>query len=219
MRQYIARFIRLMGGLFLYALGIIFALKANIGYAPWEVFHVGLSSVTGISLGLITILVGLAVVVITAFLKEKLGLGTILNMIFIGIVIDIINWLDIIPKATNMVPGIIMLIAGLFIIALGSYFYMGSAFGAGPRDSLMVALTRMTKLPVGVCRAIIELTVMIIGWLLGGMVGIGTVISVFATGFCIQVTFKLLKFDTTKIQHETMDQTFNKLKKANKVTL
>ena len=219
MRQYIARFIRLMGGLFLYALGIIFTLKANIGYAPWEVFHVGLSSVTGISLGLITILVGLVVVIITTLLKEKLGLGTILNMIFIGIVIDIINWLDIIPKATNMVPGIIMLIAGLFIIALGSYFYMGSAFGAGPRDSLMVALTRMTKLPVGVCRAIIELTVMIIGWLLGGMVGIGTVISVFATGFCIQVTFKLLKFDTTKIQHETMDQTFNKLKKANKVTL
>ena len=214
MRQYIARFIRLMGGLFLYALGIIFTLKANIGYAPWEVFHVGLSSVTGISLGLITILVGLVVVIITTLLKEKLGLGTILNMIFIGIVIDIINWLDIIPKATNMVPGIIMLIAGLFIIALGSYFYMGSAFGAGPRDSLMVALKRMTKLPIGVCRAIIELTVMIIGWLLGGMVGIGTVISVFATGFCIQLTFKLLKFNTTKIQHETVDQTYDSLIKA-----
>ena len=214
MRQYIARLFRLMGGLFLYALGIIFTLKANIGYAPWEVFHVGLSSVTGISLGLITILVGLVVVVITAFLKEKLGLGTILNMVFIGVVIDIINWLNIIPIVTTIVPGIIMLITGLFVIALGSYFYMGSAFGAGPRDGLMVALTRMTKLPIGVCRALIELSVMVIGWLLGGMVGIGTVISVFATGFCIQITFKLLKFDTTKIQHETVDQTYSRLIKT-----
>lgn len=101
-----------------------------------------------------------------------------------------------------------MLIAGLFIIALATYYYIGSGFGAGPRDSLMVALTRKTGLSIGICRGTIELLAVFIGWTLGGMAGIGTVISAFAMGFCVQITFKMLKFDATKVNHETLDQTY-----------
>ena len=208
MKQFYIRLLRLIWGLFLYAVGIVFTLNAHIGYAPWEVFHVGFAKTTGISIGTASIIAGAMIGIIAVLLGEKLGLGTILNMILIGIFLDLILEFHIIPMANNFVSGTIMLIIGLFLIALASYFYIGSAFGAGPRDSLMVALTRKTRLPIGVCRGTIELLAVFAGWRLGGMFGIGTIISAFAIGLCIQITFKLLKFDTTKIQHETLGLTY-----------
>lgn len=217
MKEYYIRFLRLILGLFLYALGISFTLNAQIGYAPWEVFHVGLSKTIGISIGSASIIVGVIIVIITLLLKEKFGLGTILNMFLIGMFLDMILGLSIIPVASNFVIGLLMLILGLFIIALGSYFYINSAFGAGPRDSLMVALTRRTGLPIGVCRGSIEMLAIFFGWKLGGMIGIGTIISALLIGFCVQVTFNLLKFNTTEVQHETLEQTYKEvISKINK---
>lgn len=206
MKKFYIRFLRLIFGLFLYSTGTVITLNANIGYAPWEVFHVGLSKTTGISIGTASIITGIFIVIINVVLKEKLGLGTILNMILIGVFLDLIIGFHIIPHAGNLLSGIIMIITGLFVIALASYFYIGSAFGAGPRDSLMVAFARITGFPVGLCRSIIESIVVLAGWRLGGMVGIGTIISAFSIGFCIQITFKLLKFDPTKINHETIEK-------------
>ncbi|MCL2765660.1 MAG: hypothetical protein FWD40_10335 [Treponema sp.] len=206
------RFLYLVVGLFFYALGIIITIKANIGYSPWDVFHVGIVNNTGLSLGIISILVGLVILVIVTLLKEKLGLGSIFNMVLIGLFIDI--FFPHIPVMMNPVIGTIMLIAGLFIIALGSYFYIKSAFGAGPRDNLMVVLARKTKLPIGFCRCIIELLVTIIGWILGGMVGFGTVISVIAIGICVQIVFRLFRFDVTSVKHETLGDTYAEIKKV-----
>lgn len=214
MKQYLIRLFRLILGLLLYAFGIVITMNAHIGFAPWDVFHAGLAKITGLNFGTASIITGVAIVLITLFLGEKLGLGTILNMVLIGVFLDLLIEFHIIPVAGNIILGILMVIAGLFIIALASYFYIGSAFGAGPRDSLMVALTRKTGLPVGVCRGTIELIAVIIGWRLGGMLGIGTIISAFAIGFCIQVTFKLLKFDATAVKHETFDQTWKILKRC-----
>jgi uncharacterized membrane protein YczE len=107
-----------------------------------------------------------------------------------------------------------MLIAGLFILSLGSYFYMRSALGAGPRDSLMVALTRITKLPIGICRGLIELSVTLIGWALGGMVGAGTVISAIAIGSCVQITFKVFRFNAAEVKHESLGETYRFLRSA-----
>ena len=207
MNHFYARLLNMIIGLILYAFGIIISIKANIGYAPWEVFHVGLAVTTGISLGLVTIIVGIVIVILVTVMGEKLGFGTICSMLLTGIFIDIILFVDFIPTSQNIVLGIIMLVIGLFFISLGSYFYIKSAFGVGPRDNLMVVLARKTKIPVGVCRCIIELLVTIIGWLLGGMVGIGTIISVIAIGFCIQITFKALKFDVTAVKHESLKDT------------
>jgi len=189
-----------------FALGIVMTIRANIGYAPWDVFHVGLTNVTGLSLGVVSILVGTVIVIIVTILGEKFGLGTICNIILIGVFLDII--FPHIPIANNRINGTIMLIAGLFIISLGSYLYIKSAFGAGPRDSLMVALTRRTKLPVGLCRGVLELFVTTIGWFLGGMVGFGTVIFVISIGFCIQLTFKVFRFDVKAVKHETLRDTY-----------
>ncbi|AKL96019.1 putative protein DUF161 [Clostridium aceticum] len=211
MKQIYARLLRLLWGLVLYALGIVVTMNAHMGYAPWDAFHVGFAKTVGISIGTVSIIAGIIIGIITVLLGEKLGLGTILNMVLIGVFIDILLGFHIIPIANNSIFGIIMLITGLFIIALASYFYIGSSFGAGPRDSLMFALTRKTGLPVGVCRGTIELLAVFVGWRLGGMIGIGTILSAFLIGFCVQTTFKLLKFDATEIKHETLDQTYKNL--------
>ena len=168
----------------------------------------GLAQRTGISIGTASILVGVVIVGIVLILGEKIGLGTLLNMVLIGVFIDLIFLSNIIPKQETLAFGLLMLTAGLFIISVGSFFYIKAAFGAGPRDSLMVTLNRKTKLPIGVCRSAIELSVTIIGWFLGGMVGIGTVVSVIAIGFCIQLTFALLRFIPSAVQHETLRQTY-----------
>ena len=203
------RFGRLIFGLFLYALGIVFTIKANIGYAPWDVFHIGISKTIGITIGAASIIVGLLVVLIVWIAKEKIGFGTLLNMILIGIFMDILFYIDIIPIFDNAILGFLELSIGLFIIAIASYFYINSGFGAGPRDSLMIFLVRKAKLPVGVIRTTLEILVTFLGWLLGGKVGIGTVIAGFWIGFCIQITFKALRFNPTKIKHQDFLETIN----------
>jgi len=212
-KKFAVRILILLIGTLLYAFGIVLTLKANIGYAPWEVFHVGLALTTGMSIGLASIVVGIVIVVIVTVCGEKIGIGTICSMVLTGVFIDLIIILNIIPLAGNLTAGIAMLIAGLFIISIGMYFYMKSAFGAGPRDNLMVVLNRKTKMPVGFCRSMVDLFVTLAGWLLGGMVGIGTVISVIAIGFCVQITFAIFKFDPTTVEHETLKQTFDKNRK------
>ena len=212
-RQFISRLLILHIGLFLYSLGIALSLNAQIGYAPWEVLHVGMAKTFGMTIGEISIIVGFLILLVTGYCGEDIGIGTIANMIVIGLVLDLILYLDFLPVAGNMFFGILMLITGLFTIALGSYFYIASAFGAGPRDGLMVLLTRKTGLPIGVCRGGIELTAVIIGWYLGGLVGVGTVISALMIGFCVQITFKLLRFDPTKIHHERLQETYKSFRR------
>ncbi len=204
MKSFVNRMLRLLLGLLLYALGIVLTLNARIGFGPWEVFHVGLAETTGMSIGTASIVTGVAIAVIALLIGEQLGLGTVLNMVLIGIFLDAILAVAIIPLAASFWIGVAMMVAGLFVIALGSYFYIGSGFGAGPRDSLMVALVRKTRLPVGVIRGGIELTAVLPGWRLGGMVGLGTVLPALLIGFCVQLTFRLLRFDPTAVKHESL---------------
>ena len=225
MLPFITRVLRLLLGLFLLALGIVFTISAQIGYSPWEIFHSGLTVQTGITMGNAAIVVSVLITIIVFFLGESFGFGSLLNMFLVGIFVDLIldsriipmcndeaflstiRHINVTPLSDNLFFGSIMLIIGLYIIALSGYFYIGSGFGAGPRDSLMVALTRITKLPVGFCRSVMEFIAAFIGWLLGGFIGIGSVISVLAIGFCVQTTFKALGFKPTEIKHESIAET------------
>lgn len=213
---YFLRFLKLVFGLFLYGLGVVIVMHANIGYAPWEVLHSGISQTMGISIGVVTVGVGVIIVALTFLLGEKVGLGTLLNMLLIGLFMDLIISFNIIPIVDHLSIGIPMLILGLLTIAFASYFYISSAFGAGPRDSLMVAVTKKTGFPVGLCRGILEVSVVIVGYFLGGLVGIGTVISAFCIGFCIQIIFKLFKFDPTQLEHETLGMMVQNLRALKK---
>ncbi|MCD4712584.1 MAG: hypothetical protein K8R73_04810 [Clostridiales bacterium] len=207
MKTYKKRLIRLMFGLLLYAVGIVITINADIGYAPWDVFHVGFSNTFGMSIGMASIITGLAIGAIAVILGEKIGIGTVLNMVMIGVFVDWIMLAGFIPIATNFFTGAVMMIVGIIIISLATYFYISAAFGSGPRDSLMVAVTRKTRLPVGFCRGSIELIAVIIGWQLGGKVGVGTILFALFIGLFVQTTFKVLHFDATQVSHETLDQT------------
>jgi len=217
MRSFLIRLARLLLGLFIYGLGIVFTINANIGYAPWDVFHAGLANTLGITLGNASIAVGVLIVILAMLLGERVGLGTLLNMVLIGLFIDLIMGLEIIPKSSNFIIGLLMMAVGMIVIAIATFFYIGSGFGAGPRDSLMVAVTRLTKRPVGICRATIEILAVLAGWLLGGLLGIGTVISALSIGFFIQMTFKVIKFDPTKVKHEGLTDTFKLLIQDRKI--
>jgi uncharacterized membrane protein YczE len=208
MNLFIKRFIKLNFGLFLCALGISITISAQIGYSPWEVFHAGLANTIHIEIGTASILVGLIIGILSLALGEKIGIGTISNMILIGLMMNVILGANILPTSENLFVGILLLLFGIAIFSIGSYFYIGSGFGAGPRDSLMIALTRITKLPIGICRSSVELAAVLIGWRLGGLIGLGTVISVFGIGFLVHTTFHLLHFDPTTIDHENLQDTF-----------
>ena len=211
MKQFSIRLLNTIFGTIVISFGVVICINANIGYAPWEVFHVGLANSTGMSIGTSAIVAGLVILAIVMILGEKFGIGTVFCIILTGVFLDTIFIIGIIPVAKNLFVGIVMMLAGVAIIAVGSYFYMKSAFGAGPRDNLMVVLARKTKLPIGVCRCIVEVTVTAVGWLLGGMIGIGTVISALAIGPCIQIAFKVFNFDATAVKHETIAETFSYL--------
>ena len=205
MKEYTRRLFKLNSGLFFVALGIAMTIKAHIGYGPWEVFHAGLAETFNISMGVASILDGLAISVIIILAGEKIGLGTVLNMVMIGLWIDII--LPLLKEQQSFKDGFVFMAMGLFVISYGLYFYISAGLGAGPCDSLMVAITRRTGFPIGINRGSMEVVAVILGWSLGGMIGPGTVISAIGLGFCIQATFKLLKFDATTIRHESIRDT------------
>lgn len=208
---FIIRVFKLLFGYFLYAIGIMVTINANIGYAPWDIFHTGVSSTTGISLGMINILTGFILLIITVLMGEKFGIGTIGNMFAIGIFIDLIVHMNFIPKSDNLLLSLFMFISGLIIICFAIYFSIDTGFGAGPRDSLMVAISRKTKLSIGVSRGLIEFTVAVIGYFLGGMVGLGTAVFVVVIGPIMQNIFKALKFDPKAVEHETFKDTYRLL--------
>ncbi len=202
------RILRLLFGLFLFALGSVIVMKGNLGFGPWEVFQAGLTNFLPLTIGQATVLVSVVIVGLIILLKEKIGIGTLANMILIGFFMDFILWTDVLPKAPGWPSGLGMLMLGLFTTALGSYFYISSGFGAGPRDSLMVSIRRRTGLPIGVCRSSLECSVALVGWLLGGPLGMGTVVTAFGLGVFVQLIFRLFSFETTTIHHENLRETF-----------
>ena len=201
------RIIRLFAGLTAYSLGITLTIQADIGLAPWDVFHHGVALWTGITFGMASIAVSAVIVAVSYLFRERFGIGTILNVFYIGIVIDALMLSGLITKARSLAGGIFMMAEGLFVIAFATFLYMGSGYGAGPRDSLMVVLSKRTGKAVGLCRGAVELTALIAGWALGGRIGVGTIVSAFGIGAAVQIVFALTRFDVKAIEHEPAGKT------------
>jgi len=199
---------RLMIGLFLYAFGIVISINAQEGLAPWHVFHQGLSFQMNVTLGNAIQIVGIAIIILDFILGERIGWGTITNVIFIGLFIDLITDSRLVPVSENTTLSFLMIFIGMFTISLGAYFYLSAQLGAGPRDGLMIALTKRANKPVGLIKSSIEITVLMAGYLLGGSVGWGTLIMSLGLGFFFQITFRMFKFDVKKVKHKYIDQDF-----------
>ena len=206
MKLIFIKFIRLFSGLFLFAVGIVMTINANIGIAPWDVLHQGLSRTINITMGQAGIAVGFIMVILNFLLKEKVGWGTISNMLFVGLFIDFLMINGLVPIFEGFLPSIVMMFLGMFVLGLATVLYIGACLGSGPRDGMMVALTKLTGKSVRLVRNSIELTVLLIGYLLGGFVGLGTLIFALFIGPIVQVVFKLLYFDVKEIKHRYIDE-------------
>ena len=190
-------FLRIQIGFLLFGLAITLMIRGNIGTSAWAVLDVALSKITGLSVGTLTVLVGFAVLSGALLMREQIGWGTLANILSIGPWEDF--WLARIPSVSDNLPlQIAMLLIAIALMGLASAIYIGVEAGAGPRDSMMLAIRRTTGVSIRVARGIIEVTVVTVGWLLGGPAGIGTLVFALLIGPSVQLGFKLLKVEPHK---------------------
>lgn len=209
-KEDLAKLPRLLVGFLFLALGITLTIKAGLGMNPWGVFHDGLSIVLGVSFGVVTQLLGLIILLFSILLiKTKIGLGTVLNILLTGFYVDLfVELLDIYPD--NYLEKSFILIVGLVTMTFGRSLYISSSLGAGPRDGLFVGLSKILNIEVKYMKPLIELTVLIIGYFLGGAVGPGTIVLSLSSGYFVQRFFKLLKFDPKNHQQSGFEDYFKR---------
>ena len=196
-KTFIRDFIVIQIGFFLYGLAISLAIRANLGTGTWTVFEAAVANLADVSVGTITVIDGFVVLIAALAMREKVGWGTLGNILSIG------PWLDLclrfIPSIEdNFIPQLAMLLTAVLTMGVASAVYIGVDAGAGPRDSLMLAIHRTTKLSLRMARGSVEATVFIIGWLLGGPAGIGTLIFALLIGPSVQWAFKVFKVQPHK---------------------
>lgn len=187
-RELRRRLPRLLLGLVLCGVGIASMVAGDLGLGPWDVLHQGISRRTGVPIGTVNILVGLVVLGSWLPLRERPGLGTVLNVLVIGTVIDLT--LLVLSTPESLWLRALMMGAGPVLFGVGSGFYIGAGLGPGPRDGLMTGVARRSGVRVGGVRTGLELTVLLAGWLLGGTVGLGTVVFALGIGPVVQLSLR-----------------------------
>jgi len=196
------RLVRCIAGLAMFGLGISMFVTAHLGLAPWDVFHQGVSRHTGISLGWVIEIVGLLLLFLWIPLRQRPGLGTILNALEIGLVVNLIG--DHLPSTDRLVPRLAYVVGAVLVIAVGSGLYIGAGLGTGPRDGIMVGLAARGY-SVRVTRTILEAVVLAMGIALGGHVGIGTVAFVIGIGPLVHILIPRLAMPAQSPQWSTVD--------------
>lgn len=192
-RRLSVRLVRLYAGLFLYGLAIALLLRSGLGASPWDVLAQGVARVSGLSFGTTTVVVSVVVLLFWIPIRQRPGWGTLSNTLLIGVFADLgLAWT---PAAHDLAWQAIALGGGLALLAVASALYIGAGLGPGPRDGLMTGLVARTGQAVWVVRSAIELTVVLVGWLLGGTVGIGTAVFAFGIGPLIQVAMRVLRVE------------------------
>ena len=175
----------LIFGLILFGIGEALLITANIGVSPWFVLHQGLAFKTNYTIGVTTFIVSVAVLILWFPLKQKPGIGTLLNAIFISIVIDLS--LLVLPYPKEIFFQLIQVIIGILIIGIGSGYYLAANLGPGPRDGLMVGINKQTNQSITLIRTLLEITAVIVGFYLGGIVGVGTILYALLIGFSVSL--------------------------------
>ena len=188
------RFAWLVFGLFLCACGVACFLESELGLPPWDVLHQGLAEQTRLSFGAANIAVSLVVIAIAAALRARIGLGTVLNATLIGTFVIGLTAIDAVDELSeSALPGrIALMLFALVLFGVGSALYIGADLGAGPRDTLMVVISQRSHVRLGVSRTAIEIVALALGVVLGGTVGVGTLVFALGIGPSVEVSFRLL---------------------------
>jgi len=192
------RIIRCLIGLAVFAVGISLLIDAHLGAAPWDVFHTGVAELTGLAVGQVTIIVGVVLLMLWIPLGETMGLGTILNAIEIGLVVDVV--LPLLPEPELIVARTAMMLGGVVVIAIGSGIYIGAGLGPGPRDGLMTGFAKR-GISIRFARTAIEVAVLVVGIALGGAIGVGTAVFAITIGPLVQFFLPRLQISEQRVAH------------------
>lgn len=187
------RLIQVVVGEVLFGFGAGLMLQSGLGLSPWDVLHQGLAEQFGLTVGIWTILVSFMVLLLWLPLRERYGIGTLLNAIIIGVMIDVTA--AIVPESTNTIWAIALMLGGVLAVAVGSGMYIGANLGPGPRDGLMTAIARRGP-SIRLTRVVLEVFVLVIGIVLGGTFGIGTILFALLIGPLVQVFLPRWTIDT-----------------------
>ena len=197
------QWLQIVFGLLVFAFGVHLTIFANIGLAPWDCLGMGISCHTPLNYGLSMTVMAVSILLIDLFLlHERIGFGTIIDAVLTGNFVQMYNDLNPFPENRNVWLGIGCMLIGFVFMALGMYIYMKAAQCCGPRDSLLIGLgKRLPRIPIGIVEILLWSVVLLVGWLLGGPVGIGTLISTVGAGAVMQLVYSLLRFEPREIRH------------------
>ena len=201
-KKIICEGLNIIWGLLVFSLGDHLTIFANIGLSPWDCFGMGLAAHAPFGYGIAMTLTALVILGVDLWLKERIGYGTVIDAFCTGNFVDMFNHLNPLPPCGDVWLGIPTMLAGLALMAMGMCIYMRSAQCCGPRDALLIGIgKRLRSIPIGIVEVIIFAVVLLSGWLLGGPVGIGTLISAFGAGLVMQAIYNIIHFDPRHIQH------------------
>mgnify|MGYP000865727884 CR=1 FL=1 len=201
-------------GFLVMSLGITLIMDSQLGLFPWGVLHQGISTVIPLTFGQVTSYLGFIVLFFSVlFFKTNIGPGTILNILMVGPMIDLFDLMVNLPN-DGYVFKTIFFVVGLILMSIGKALYISAKLGAGPRDGLFVGVSRVFKVEVKYVKPIIEVIVLASGYLLGGLVGIGTIITMFMSGYLVQTFFKLFKFESRSDRQRNILDYFRQKKSA-----
>ena len=206
----ISSLFRIIFGLLIYSFGVYLTIYANIGLAPWDCLGVGIANHTPLNYGSSMVLISVTAVLIQLVLSENIGFATILDAVISGNLTQLLNDYSPYPENHSIWLGIVFMLFGFLFITLGMYVYMSAECGCGPKDGLLIAIgKRLPKIPIGIVEILLWSVVTLIGWMLGGTVGIGTVISTFGAGAVMHLFYTVIHFEPRKLRHRSIKETFS----------
>ena len=201
----ITGWLKIVIGLLVFSLGVHLTIRANLGLAPWDCLCKGISFKTPLNYGISMTIISVTVLFIDILMKEKIGFGTIIDALLTGNAVQFFSDIDPFPETESIFCGILIITGGLVLMAVGQYLYMSSAQCCGPRDALLVGLgKKLKRLPIGAVQVILWGLVLLTGWLLGGPVGIGTIVSTFGSGIVMQIVFTYIGFEPRLVEHQSV---------------
>ena len=201
-KNIIIEWLQITAGLFVFAFGVHLTIYANIGLAPWDCLAMGISYHTPMNYGISMTVLNIVILIIDQFLGERIGYGTIIDALLTGNFVQLFNDLNPFTENQHLWLGIGVMLTGFVFMAFGMLIYMKAGQCCGPKDSLLVGLgKRLPKLPIGIVEVLLWAVVLLIGWALGGPIGIGTLISTFGAGLVMQMVYNLVHFEPRSVCH------------------
>ena len=215
MKRILLQWLQIAAGLVVFAFGVHLTIFANIGLAPWDCLGMGIARHTPLNYGLSMTAMGLVILGVDLALRERIGFGTIIDALLTGNFVQAFNDLNPFPANGNVWLGVGLMLVGFVFMALGMWIYMSAGQCCGPRDALLVGLgKRLPRLPIGLVEILLWAAVTLAGWLLGGPVGIGTVISTFGAGLVMQLVYNAVGFEPRAVVHRDVFEVVEEIQKA-----